>query len=760
VVIEGGDTSVSVDLQSGAIAISRSGRAVITGATADVLVEGETRPRTLSGPLTHENGRFSTVVRGLELALILEVRDGGEVVAKLTASNESSAPITVLLLAPLVVDARTGGALDLGASLDRVRILENGKAIFFDQTAQVVPGNTERFALADALPIPLRGSSISNWSHAVVDPSTPGSGIVAGFLTAERAVPTLGFSADLWVAEGALVFAGKKLDPLEDVESEVLWLSPHPADAQTALEQYGRALARHNNTTRWPDRDGGRPVPNGWNSWSGGSGSGGHGQTINQAIYDDAAVRLSGAFGEFGLDWLQLDDGWQKQTGDWDWRPALFPGGAEAVVASAHDHALRAGLWIAPFLAVQGSTTAREHPEWLMDRAPGLPGAAAKDKEALDPSNPEVRAHLKALGARIKADGFSWVKLDFAYFSLLGQLKADPSMTQVEAWKAAWRAFREGLGDEIFLLGVGVVGAQIGTVDGMRLTLDDGPRWDEDSPDGLASGGALKSSVRTAARRWFYDKVFVTHPDLLFFRSHPDGPTLTFEEARTFATWVAFTGGIVKIGDTMDDLFADPRNVDVVRKLLPAWPHAARPLDVMTREYPEQFEMWGRPDRVLGLFNWGTNRERGEPIAEGPRTHRVRCAEPCRVYSFWDDAFLGTKMGDFDIEVPPRRVAVLALTKAIDEPQLIGTQRNVAMTDLTRTRFIEPVLEVQIPRGVRGTAEHPWEDELVVWLPPGRAIERVDGVEAPAVTVDGEIARIRFRARTSGSEVSVEIHVR
>ena len=51
----------------------------------------------------------------------------------------------------------------------------------------------------------------------------------------------------------------------------------------------------------------------------------------------------------------------------------------------------------------------------------------------------------------------------------------------------------------------------------------------------------------------------------------------------------------------------------VVRRLLPAFPDAARPLDVLTRDFPEQFRLHvaapaGEWD-VLGLFDWGKNRD-------------------------------------------------------------------------------------------------------------------------------------------------------
>ncbi len=758
-----GGLVAEVDLTRGTLDLSREGRAILEAASADALVviDGETRLLGLDGaaPLTREGDVLVGTVRGLELRWSLRV-DETALVAALEVVNRSGAAVQVLRVAPLVVEPSRGARLGLGARAGTHRVLENGRAVFFDQTAQVVTGDVERFALAEALPIPLRGHSISNWSHAVVDLLDPRASLVAGFLSAELAIPTVGLGArgdalDTWVAEGALVFHGKALAPEARLSSEALWIAPSPPDPLAALEAYARAIAAHQRHTVWTARDGGRPVPNGWNSWSGGSGSGGHGQTIDQATFDDALARMGDALGEFGLGWMQLDDGWQARTGDWDWRADRFPRGAPGVVEPVRARGLEPGLWMAPFMAVRGSSLARAHPDWMMAREDGLAGAAGKDGEALDPSSPEVRAHLEALGRRLRDEGWRWVKLDFSYYSLLGKLRADPTMTQVEAWRGAWRAFRRGLGDEAFLLGVGVTAANAGVVDGMRLTLDDGPRWDEGSPDDLGGGGALKSTVRTAARRWFYaNRTFVAHPDLLFFRSYPDAqhPPLTLEESRTFATWVGLTGGVVKIGDRMDDLFARPENVDVVRRLLPAYPVAARPLDVLTRDYPETFEA-PLPDggRLVGLFHWGSNRDLGTAPPtrldpDAPRLHRVRCDTPCHLYDFWAEAYLGQHEGDATVEVAARRVRLLAVRPATGEPALLGTNRHVTMgamdLDAARWDASARTFTVTIGRAVRGTEALPWEDRLALWAPEAWVIDRVEGA---TVTRAGEVVRLAVR---------------
>lgn len=783
VVYTRGDLTVVVHPDEGTFDLARGATPVFAGAFADALLDDATGAgaRTVStrgcAMEARGGGAFACRTSAGELRLALDLPLGKRhATARLRFTNDGEAPVTVLKLAPVVVDAAEGGALYLGSHPSAHRVLENGRFLAFDTSAQLVAGDVEPFSLAFASPIPLRGRSVANWNHVVADVEDPSRSLVAGWLTFDRSIPTLGVGWDeslgapaqggrtpftTWAAENALVFHGKRVGPGESLDSELLYLDPLPGDPLEGLERYASEVAEAQGIVPWTKRGPGHEVPNGWNSWTGGSATGGYGHDMTLRLFAENLDVSRRELAPFGQTWFQLDDGWQEAYGDWDFDPAKFPGGAGAVVDRVRAAGMKPGLWFAPFAVAQGSKLAAEHPGWLARKEDNLFGLAGASTSTLDVSNPEVRAFLADRAARIRQQGFPWVKVDYTYWALLGRCDGDPSMTNVEAYRAGWKAVRDALGPDTFVVGIGLQGLDVGRADGMRVTSDNGPKWDEDSPDdAIGTPRAFKGTVRTGARRWFYqDRVWVNHDDLLFFRSWPDPsvPPLSLEESRTFATWIALGGGIVKIGDSLVEVERHPEWIDVLRRLLPAWAPGTRPLDVLVRDYPEQYRGHvsapaGEWD-VVGLLHWGTNRDwttnPPTPLGETTRTYRVTCDGDCLAYEFWSEEFLGAKSGSFGVDVEPRRAKVLALRPRLAVPQLLGTNRHVfqGATELGAVSWSEGRRTLSGTLvGAVGTAAAPWEWHLAFHAPAGFEVARaeVEGVTSPVVEQRGEVVRVRF----------------
>jgi alpha-galactosidase len=795
--LEDGTLAITARPADGTFDVLRGGEVVIRGATADALIDDGAGPRPLSlrGPCDSRelaSAALACVSGPIELGLRLEVAAGGaHLTAVLTLRNAGPSPVTVLRLSPLFADAASGGALLLGERPATHRILENGRFVVFDNTAQLELGDAKAFPLGKGLNLPVRGDSVSNWNHIVADAANPARSLVAGYLTFERSVPTLGVGHDddaapepdgrtpfsTYAADTAFVFHGKQVPPGGSLDSETLYLDPLPADPLEALERYADVLAAAQKITAWPRRGPGHEVPNGWNSWTGGSSTGGYGQDINEPLFFENMSVFKDTLLPFGNTYFQLDDGWQKGTGDWSFRPDRFPSGGAGVAAQIAAAGLKPGLWIAPFLASPGSDVSKAHPDWLMPAEGGPIAAVAKDGETLDLTNPEVLDHLGALFSGIKQDGFSWVKADFTYWDVLARPQKDPSLTNIEAYRQGFRRLREALGPDVFLLGIGIMGANVGVVDGMRLTLDNGPKWDEASAtSALDAPRAFKGTVRTGARRWFYqNRIWVNHDDLLFFRSWPDGgaPALTLDESRTFAAWIGLSGGSVEIGDKLPDMAQKPAWIDTVRRLLPVYPEAATPLDVLSRDYPEVYRQkvsspagaWTN----VGLFNWGTNRDLSatppKAMPEETRSYLVPCEGECLAYEFWSGEFLGRQTGPFSVSVEPRRSKLIALRTPGATPQLLGSNRHVtqgasdmgplAWDDATRT--LSGTLT-----GAAGTADAPFAHELALWAPAGftAAAATVDMIAAPQLAQQGEVVRLGFSLPADATGKQIRFTVR
>ena len=771
----------------GTFDILRDQTPVLVEATADITWRDAagTHVRSLRDPCTRtqlDPATLTCAADGLLLTLHLETPPGGtHLRARLDVQNTGAAAITVDKLTPVLVDHAAGGTLALGSDPRDVRILENGRLIVLDPAVMLVHGDAERPGLADMLPLGVRGASISNWNHIVADPAHPQRNVVAGWLTFDRCVPTLGIGMDpgavagpdgvrpfgVYAAENRYIWDGKPLAAGQSVASEVLWLEPMADDPLVALERYADAVAAENHVVPWAKRGPGHPIPAGWNSWSGGGGTGGHGQDIDEALILQSLEIYRREFGSFGTNYFQVDDGWQEKHGDWTFRTDTFPHGGAWLAAQIAAAGFLPGLWFAPFLVDGDSKLAAAHPDWRQPKIDAAPAFLAKDMETLDTSHPDVRTWMHALGTELTGQGWKWLKVDFSYWSLLGKHLHDPSQTHVEAWRDTWLALRDGMAADTFVCGIGALGLNVGRVEAMRLTSDNGPAWDEGEPDDmLGVFRAFLPTVRAGARRWFtQNRLWQNHDDLIFFRSWPDPKKtpVTFREARAFATFIGLMSSIVKIGDTLVEMEKHPDWIDVVRRLTPVWPEGARPVDVLVRDEPEMFVQdidapagkW----RNVGVCNWGKNRDHStaEPTDLPDNTTRdfaLTCPgnQPCAAYAFWGETSLGDHAAGetFHVTVQPHDCEVIALRPIEAHPQLLGDNRHITQgaADLGPVTWDagKGVLATKILHAAVGGPTTPFLYHLAFRVPQGWtcAGAAVDGQDVPALSVQGGVADLAF----------------
>ncbi len=729
--------------------------------------------------------------------LLWTLRSDGDaaVTASLAVDNTTEGEVVVAKLAPIRADARDGGALFLGADPARHRILENGSYAAVDFVVEVRPGDTQPDAAAAVIaPGEYEGHSVSNGNHAVVD--LDGDAVwVAGALSFSRSLPVMNLTGD--AAVGLVDDAGRQgfsylsleADLLpqpqpvaagQTLESERYWLAPFEDDALLGLERYAQALADHLGVVPWQRRADGRRVPNGWNSWSGSGGTGGYGTDVDEELILDNLDWMATQLRDWGMDWFQLDDGYEPAYGDWTWNEERFPSGARGLSDAIRARGMTPGLWMAPFTADPDSALYAEHPDWFAEKSV-LGMVVSGDDLILDLSKPEVQAWLEDVGRTVRDDwGYDWYKLDFGYYALLAA-EYDSGGTREQAWAEGVQAVRRGLGDDAFLLTIGVLGPNYALADSMRTTLDNAPVWDWDpalSADDHLSQQGFKPTVRTAGRRWYLqDRVWINHPDLIFFRSNTvdtDWPAVTLEEARAFSTFVGLSGGIVKLGDRLVDLTGD--QVDVIRRLLPSYGSAARPLDVFEREFPEVWNLpvhapldgYDEEYEVLGLFNWGWNLDLtmspyGEIADDGAaRDHRVDLDArgldgTWLAWEFWTGEYLGEVNGALALSVPAHDCRVVALRRPLDHPQFLGWNRQLTMGGV----LLEAVtwdasqrnLTVRAPV-VPGTELAPFSWRLAFHLPEGFALSAVqaDGVALDSLQwrVEGDVATVEFEPTTAG----------
>jgi hypothetical protein len=724
--------------------------------------------------------------------------DQGLLLAELSLTHPGEEPLVVHKISTLRVDGE--GGLFLGEDPARHRVLENGSFTVFDFLVEVRPGDVPDGGWAALAPGSFEGHSVSNWSHAIVDLDSEAAW-VAGGLGFASTMPVMELSYEapfantsegrrgftFLSATGAYLPAGKVLQPGGTMQSERLFLEPASPDALLGLERYAQAVADDNALVPWHRREPGRAVPNGWNSWSGSGSSGGYGTDIDEALILENLDVVATYLRDFGFDWFQIDDGYQVATGDWEWREDRFPNGPAWLTERIRERGLIPGLWMSPFTLDPNSATAQEHPEWLAEKT-AIGSVVGGSDAILDLTHPEAQAWLTERARVLHEDwGFDWMKLDFGYYALFGQDLYDDQSTREEAWTAGMAAVREGLGPDAFLLQVGPNGLNWPVSDSGRTTLDNMPIWDWDPAldlDDRMDQQGLKPTMRTAGRRWFVqDRVWINHPDLIFFRSNPHDeswPRLAFEEARVFCSFVGLSGGIVKLGDRLVDL--EPEHLDTLRRLVPSHPTAARPLDVFEREFPEVYRLDletpedGLEERwtLFGLFDLGLNVDtttQPYTVVEddlAPTTHVIDLAEqglegPQLAYEFWTQEFLGVVTERLSVEVPSHDGRVVALRPLQEVPQLLGWNRQISMggTLVHSSTWSQGVLTVTAELA-GGSEDLPFPYEVAVYVPEGftpveAGLDADLGVVTQEWVDEGEVVRLLFElepgARLTGEMV-------
>jgi hypothetical protein len=672
---------------------------------------------------------------------------------------------------PLMADG-PGGRLNFGSSAD-LRVLTNGFLNYLDFLVPIQPGTT---------PV------LSNWSSLVFNQETRKS-LSVGFLTYESAQPMV-YTGPSPLSAGQTLHAVSQFEPAKKLasgqvlHSETMILDFGQKTPHLALETYADRIKAWLGIRTWFERHPEMKVPAGWNSWSGSDSSGGYGRDVNEQIIIDNMDFADSELRRWGMNYFQIDDGWQTATGDWEVNASKFPAhgdmnGIEWLMHRAKEQGFLTGLWIQGFNASEYSNVYREHPDWFA--GPLFGGLIKQGEKVFDFSNPGAQGYLKGVLEKIKGWGAEWIKLDFAYTAIMSEDWDMPNQTRGDFYKKGVKLFRDTLGDDVFLLNVAIVGYNYGLIDACRLTLDTMPVWEGEAEDPYSlisyfSNQGLKPMYRDCARRYYLnDRVWINHPDLIFFRAHEDEkyPPLTFNESATFATAVALQGGIVKIGDRLVDL--KPEAVDCLRRIMPVYKKSGRPLDLFERDFPEVWSTdvdgFDEPYHVIGFLNWGKNRDLTKPgypfIDDADRVISANFGaagidpqQKFLAFEFWTQEFLGEVSGALSLGVPARSPRVVALRPKLDRPQLLGTNRHV-MGGAGVIRSIKWDSQARTLTGIQegsvGTAYAPFTHQLTFYAPSGYDLQDVR-IKSPtgyriigkSVSMQGNIIRISFIVDNEG----------
>ncbi|MEV0386415.1 glycoside hydrolase family 36 protein [Nonomuraea sp. NPDC050643] len=241
-----------------------------------------------------------------------------------------------------------------------------------------------------------------------------------------------------------------------------------------------------------------------------------------EGITEEVLNKDIAALAGLRFDVVQIDDGWERAVGDW--RPNdKFPSGMRALTDRITAAGMSPGLWLAPFIVLPDSATAREHPEYLLRDAGGEPVVAGHNWGtgywALDLTHPGVQEHLTDLIHRVVHEwGFTYLKIDFINAGAVPGVRHSGAPRE-QAYRDGLALIRRVAGPEVYLLASGgLLLPSLGLVDGMRSGPDVAPLWTNYATDDPSDAMAYNAVVNTLHRLW-QSPLLQVDPDIVYFRS-------------------------------------------------------------------------------------------------------------------------------------------------------------------------------------------------------------------------------------------------
>lgn len=352
------------------------------------------------------------------------------------------------------------------------------------------------------------------------------------------------------------------------------------------------------------------------------------------------------------LKFIQLDDGYQPFFGDW-FDPNPEYGDVKQTIADIRAKGFEPAIWVAPFIAQDGSRVLREHPDWFIKNAEGKPldsstvsfgGWRYGPWYALDGTHPEVQKHFENIFRAMREEwGVNYFKLDANYWGALqGGSHYQENASRIEAYRQGMEAVIRGCDDDTILLGCNApIWPSFGMVTAMRTSGDIRRAW-----------WSFKSlAQQNLSRCWQNGTLWDSDPDCIVLTT--DSPwnikgDVTENEWMFHATSIHAVGGFILSGDKAEDL--GPKEVAVLKKLLNPTGKGARfantKLETGITDLGDQ--------QYYYFFNWSDTETMDLTVS---------LTKEAQLVDFWSDEALGTHADTYTVkQLPPRSARLISAT--------------------------------------------------------------------------------------------------
>lgn len=626
-------------------------------------------------------------------------------------TNSTPAPVGLQKISPISVSQK-GGFLH-NVSPDNISFHNNGYQSWDSTEFIINPTNLAK----------------SHWSLAAVNRITKETALLAfmGF----QALDSFSYNVrqefkNIRILATSL-FGKVILEPGESRESDPIHFSLFPTPAE-AFSEHARIIADAQKPVFW------KHVPSGWCTWY---------YYYYDKVTEEEVIKnakfAAEHFKPLGMEYIQIDDGFQISAGDWD-ANEKFPHGMKWLADEIHKLGFKAGLWLGPFIISETSSVFKEHPDWMAKNSSGKPATIGQNPNwggtlySLDPSHQDARKWLYGLFKKVTDTwGYDYVKIDFLYYPTNAEMFYDKHLSKAQVYRLGLETIRAAVGDHRFILGCGApLSPAIGLVNGMRI-----------GPDVAGSWGGVKPCVLNTANRYFMHKKFwLNDPDCLVVRD-----PLTLDQARAWAAVVALSGGMNLLSDNLLELPAE--RVELLKRTLPVYGETAVPLDFAEKKRIELPEIWllnvKKPFEtysVAGIFNWD-DKEKQTTL-----NFKILGLDPAKtytVYEFWSDTYLGTWKESIDLTLPATSSKVLIFHEEKSYPQIVGTNRHVVSgaVDIENVKWEKNVL------AAKSKLVENFPYVVYVRVPKGFAFLKMESSETPLITTAGDLLTIRFAPKVS-----------
>jgi hypothetical protein len=477
---------------------------------------------------------------------------------------------------------------------------------------------------------------------------------------------------------------------------------------------------------------------------------------VNETEIKETADVLGGKLEPYGLQYLQIDDGYEQQPiglpDTWLHANSKFPSGLKALASYIRGKGLTPGIWTNVTFA--DSAGAYANRKLFVGDEQGRPALGNWIGYVMDGSNKETIAQLiTPVYKGLNEDGFGYFKLDalrhlkYEGYNSFKEYYGQKGIDRNEAYRNVAKEVRGQAGREKFLLACwGIRPELVGIADGCRI-----------GNDGFSYAGLAQ---------------FNSYNNIIW-RNDPDHIVLSAKEAYRSCSATSLTGSLFMLTDKAETYRHSPL-IEAARRTIPVlYTQPGQVYDVdpsrssliagvdveMSGSGPRPFD--ASSSTITGLFALEINKPFENWVVVGRLDERDKVL-PFRelglderkdylVFEFWTKKFRGV----FKSQLLPGRIdtafncQAFCIREKLDHPQLLATNRHISCggLEVSNLNWGDHTL--------RGASELVANDQYVIYLYEGGdyTFDKVDlkGAELVGVEKTGSVRKITMISRNGGA---------